>query len=73
MKPLAIVGVVLIVFGVLALAYQGFSYTRSEKVVDLGPIEVNRESKEHVPLAPAAGIVALVGGLILVGFSRKGH
>ena len=73
MKPLGIVGVLLIILGVLALAYQGFTYTKTEKVVDIGPIEVNRESKKHVPLGPAAGVAALIGGVVLVGFSQKGH
>ena len=66
MKPLAIVGVVLIIFGVLALAYQGFSYTRSEKVVDLGPIEARAQEQETIPVPPIVGGIALVAGIVLL-------
>ena len=43
MKPVAILGVLLIVAGLVALAYQGFTYTRREKVIDLGPIQATAE------------------------------
>jgi hypothetical protein len=46
MKPIVIVGVICIVFGLAALAYQGITYTTREKVVDVGPVQVTAE-KEH--------------------------
>jgi uncharacterized membrane protein YidH (DUF202 family) len=61
-----LIGIVLIVFGVLALAYGGFSYTKNEKVVDLGPLQVNAEHRKTVPIAPIAGIAAVVGGVAMV-------
>jgi uncharacterized membrane protein len=73
MKPVVWVGILLIVLGGLALAYQGFNYTHQEKVIDLGPIHATAEKQEHVSIPPILGGLALVGGivLILVG-GRKG-
>jgi uncharacterized membrane protein HdeD (DUF308 family) len=73
MKPVAILGVLLIVFGLVALAYQGFTYTRREKVIDLGPIQATAERERTVPLPPVVGIVAVAAGvaLVVVG-ARKG-
>jgi hypothetical protein len=68
-----ITGLILIVIGVIALAYGGISYTRREKVLDIGPIEATAERRETVPLPPVLGIVALAGGIVLMvaGSRRK--
>jgi len=66
MKPTLVAGIVLIVLGALALAYQGFSYTDREKIVDLGPIEATAETKKRVPIPPILGAAAIVGGIVLV-------
>lgn len=66
MKPITIVGVVLIVLGVVALAYQGITYTTNEKVVDLGPLKVEAQREKTIPLPPVLGGLALVGGIVLV-------
>ena len=66
MKPITIVGIVLIILGVVALAYGGFSFTTTEKVVDLGPLKVEKEKQRTVPLPPILGGLALVGGIVLV-------
>jgi uncharacterized membrane protein HdeD (DUF308 family) len=66
MKPLMLVGVVLIVIGVLALAYQGITYTTREKIVDLGPLQASVDKKKRIPLPPILGALALAGGVILV-------
>ena len=66
-----LIGVVLIVFGVLALAYGGFSYTKREKIVDLGPLQVNADRTKTVPIAPIAGVGALIGGIALVLVGSK--
>ena len=58
-------GIALIVLGVLALAYGGFSWTRKDKVVDVGPIEITTDKTESVALPPIAGGLMLVGGLAL--------
>jgi hypothetical protein len=60
------IGVILIILGIVALAYQGISYTTREKVVDIGPIEASKETKRTIPLPPILGVLALAGGVILV-------
>ena len=62
MKPLAIV---LIILGVLALGYQGFTYVTREKVIDIGPVEVTKDSHKRVFLPPVVGAVALAVGVAL--------
>jgi hypothetical protein len=64
-------GILLAVLGVLALVYQGFSYTRQEKVVDIGPIHATADRQEHVPLPPIVGGLALVSGVILLMMGAK--
>ncbi len=59
-------GMALVVLGVLALAYGGFSWTRKDKVVDVGPIEITANKRESVALPPIAGGLMLVGGLALL-------
>jgi hypothetical protein len=66
MGALRIVGIALLVLGVLSLAYQGISYTKSEKVLEIGPITATKETKRTIPLPPILGGAALVGGLILL-------
>ena len=66
MKPLTLVGVALIILGVLALAYQGITYTTREKVVDLGPLKATVDKEKRIPLPPIVGALALVGGVVLV-------
>jgi uncharacterized membrane protein len=73
MKPISLIGVLLIVLGGLALAYQRFTYTHQEKVLDIGPIHATREDHEHVSIPPVLGGLALVGGIaLLVLGGRKG-
>jgi hypothetical protein len=66
MKPIVLSGIALILFGVVALAYQGITYTTREKVLKIGPIEATRETTKTIPLPPLVGIGALVGGVVLV-------
>jgi uncharacterized membrane protein HdeD (DUF308 family) len=75
MKPAFLVGVALIVLGVVALAYQGITYTSHEQknVVDIGPLKVNAtvEKEKTIPLPPLVGAVSLIGGIILVATGSK--
>jgi uncharacterized membrane protein HdeD (DUF308 family) len=65
-------GIVLIVLGTLALAYQGFTYTTRETVIDIGPIKATADRERTFPLPPVIGIVAIVGGVALMfGGTRK--
>jgi len=66
MKPITLIGIVLLVLGVLSLAYQGINYTREKNVVDLGPVEITTETRERIPLPPILGGLALAGGVALL-------
>ena len=66
MKPIVLVGIALIVLGIVALVYQGITYTSREKVVDIGPIEATAKTKKTIPLPPVLGGLALAGGIVLV-------
>ncbi len=68
-----IVGIVLIVIGIIGLAYGGITYTTREKVLDIGPIEATAERQKTIPLPPVLGGLALAGGvaLLIVGSKRK--
>ena len=66
MKPAMIVGILLIILGVVALAYQGINYTTKDKVVDLGPLKVEAKRERTIPLPPVLGGLALAGGIVLV-------
>ena len=61
-----LIGVVLIVLGVVALVYEGITYTTSEKIIDLGPLKAEVERKKTIPLSPLIGVAALVGGVALL-------
>jgi hypothetical protein len=72
MKPIILAGIVLVVLGALALAYQGINYTRTEKLLDLGPIHATTETQKRIPLPPIFGGIALIGGIaLLVAGSRR--
>ena len=73
MKPITWLGILLAILGVLALAYQGFNYTRQEKVFDVGPIHATAERHERVSIPPLHGGLALLGGvaLLVVGAKRS--
>ena len=73
MKPIAIIGVLLIVAGVAALVLGEVSFTKRETVVQIGDAKLNAETKNTYPIPAIAGIGALVAGVVLVvvGY-RKG-
>jgi hypothetical protein len=66
MKPITWVGILLIVLGALALAYQGINYTRQKKVLDVGSVHLTTETHERIPLPPILGGLALAGGVVLL-------
>ena len=65
------IGAILIVLGLLGLAWGGFTYTTREKLVDIGPIHATREKTHDVPVPPIAGALALIGGIALLALGRK--
>jgi hypothetical protein len=71
MKSASVAGLVLVILGVLALVYQGFTYTTQKKVLDLGPIQATKTEHNTVPLPPIIGGLALVGGIVLMVAGSK--
>ncbi|MGB2664591.1 MAG: hypothetical protein WAK48_11335 [Candidatus Acidiferrum sp.] len=67
----SVLGIVLVVLGVLALAYQGFTYTAPKKAVDVGPIHVTKDEHHTVPLPPIIGALALIGGIAFLVVDRR--
>ena len=60
MKGLSLVGLVLIVLGIIGFAYQGITYTKKEKVVDIGPIHATKDTNETIPIPPILSGLAVV-------------
>lgn len=73
MNGRTILGIALVVIGLLALAYQGFSYTTQKKVVDIGPIQATKEEHHTIPLPPIFGALALISGVVVVVSGRRGN
>ncbi|MDQ2767840.1 MAG: DUF3185 domain-containing protein [Gemmatimonadota bacterium] len=69
MKPLGIVGVILIIGGVVVLAMKGISFTKDKDSVKVAGVELSKEDRGFVP--PVAGIIAVVAGVVLVAAGRK--
>jgi uncharacterized membrane protein HdeD (DUF308 family) len=72
-SSLALVGVLLIVAGLVALVYQSVSYTSRETVVDIGPLHATADRQKTVPLPPVLGIVAVSGGVVLLVAGMRKH
>lgn len=66
MKPLVLIGIVLIVLGAVALAFQGIPYTTREKVIDIGPIQASADTEKTFPLSPLLSGLVVTGGIVLV-------
>ena len=63
--------IVLIVVGVIALAYGGISYTREKKVLDIGPIEATTKTRETIPMPPVLGVTAIAAGVVMLLVSTR--
>lgn len=66
-----ILAVLLIVFGLFALAAGGINYTRHRKIIDVGPVQATAEEHNRIPLPPVVGIVAVGAGILLLVVGRK--
>jgi hypothetical protein len=72
MKPLSLIGIVLLVAGLAALIYQGVTYTSRETVIDIGPITATADREKTVPIPPVVGVVAVIGGVALLIAGSRG-
>jgi hypothetical protein len=73
MKGTMLLGVILLVAGLAGLAWPVISYTTTEKVVDVGPIEVTAERERRLPVPPIVGGLAAVAGLVIIVTSSRHH
>lgn len=71
MNSTMLIGLILIVLGVVGLAYQGITYTTREKILDVGPLEATAKKEKTIPLPPIVGGVALAAGLLMVVAGAK--
>lgn len=71
MKTATIAGIVLLALGFAALAYQGFTYSRHEKSLNIGSIHGTKKEIHHLPLAPVIGCLSLIGGVVLLASGAK--
>ena len=73
MKPISLAGILLIVLGALALAYQGINYTHRETVLEVGPIHATADEQKHIQLPPIVGGLAILAGaaLLFAGTKQK--
>jgi hypothetical protein len=71
MKSQTLIGAVLVALGLVALIYQGITYTSRETVLDIGPLHATADRQRTLPLSPLLGAAAVAIGAVLVGFSLK--
>ncbi|PIQ83441.1 MAG: DUF3185 domain-containing protein [Candidatus Omnitrophica bacterium CG11_big_fil_rev_8_21_14_0_20_63_9] len=71
MRPKILFGMILLVVGIAALAYQGITYTTREKALDLGSVQVTTETTKNIPFSPVVGVIALVGGIALLTLNTR--
>ena len=71
MKPMMVLGIVLIIVGAIALGYHGITYTTHEKVFKVGPIEASKETEKTIPLPPVLGGVVLAAGIVIIVMGAK--
>jgi uncharacterized membrane protein len=67
-----IIGFALIILGVVMLVWTGFTYTKKEKIIDAGPIQISADKQKTVAWPPYVGGILLIGGIIIVATSKKG-
>jgi hypothetical protein len=70
-NPITLVGIALIVLGIVALSYQGITYTSRGKIIDIGPFQATADTQKTIPLSPLLGGLALAGGIVLVVVGAK--
>ncbi len=65
-------GIIVIVIGIIMVAYTGFDFVTNEKVVDIGPIEINKEKNHTIQWPPIVGLLIVIAGIVLLVRGKKG-
>jgi len=65
------IGLILIVIGAAMLMWTGFTYTKKEKIIDAGPIQVSADRQKTVDWPPYLGGILLIGGIVIIASSKK--
>jgi hypothetical protein len=65
------IGIIFIILGIIMIAYTGFNYVTTENVVDLGPLQVNKEVNHPVQWSPIIGAILLVGGIVIIALDKR--
>jgi hypothetical protein len=73
MSGKSLLGIALVILGIIALAYQGITYTTQKKVLDIGPIQATKEEHHNIPLPPILGVLSLVGGVAVLVLDRRSN
>ncbi|WP_394991054.1 hypothetical protein [Emticicia sp.] len=66
-----VIGIVIVIIGILMIAYNSFNFKTTEKVVDLGAIKITQEKNNPIQWSPILGVVLLIGGIVIIVSSRK--
>jgi uncharacterized membrane protein YidH (DUF202 family) len=65
------IGIALIIIGIVMIAYTGFNYVTTEKVVDLGPIQIDKKENHPIQWSPIVGVVLLIGGIVVISLKKS--
>ena len=65
------IGIIMIVLGIIMLIWTGFTYTKKEKIIDAGPIQVSADRQKSVNWSPYAGSILVIGGVIVLVAAKK--
>lgn len=65
------IGIILVIAGILGFIFGSVSFTTSEEVADVGPVEIEKQEERTIPFGPIASGTAVVAGIALVGFSFR--
>jgi ABC-type phosphate transport system permease subunit len=71
MKPLVIIGILFVLLGVVALSYESITYTKEEKIAEIGPFKATAEREKSIPLPPLLGGLALAAGAIMIAVGYR--
>lgn len=71
MKPVVIVGVILIIFGIIGVVYQGIGFTKRKEVLAVGAIRATKDTHETIPIPRVVGGLAIAGGIVLLVAGSK--